>query len=329
VLRDESRISDLTSFELENQPKVLVTGSGGQIGTELVRALRKLHGVSNVIASDLLPRVTAQEVDGPYEQLDVTDSGMLLQLIKRHRITQVYHLAALLSSKGEKNIDLTWNINFEAYRKLLQVCNETEVNRVFFPSTIGVYGTTTPRHNTPQYTSLQPSTVYGITKITAELWSQYYRTRYGLDVRSLRFPGVISYEVIPEGGTTDFAVEMFFSLKRTGKYTCYLKPDTKLPMIYMPDTIKSVLDLMGAEKSKLSTSMGYNLAGFSLTPAELFNELKQYYPEATISYEPDARQQIADSWSESIDDSLAQQDWGWSPEYDMISMAKDMVKNVV
>lgn len=314
---------------LDKQPKVLVTGSGGQIGTELVRALRSLHGAENVLSTDLIPRDGDEGSAGPFAQLDVTDTDRLASLLEEHKINHVYHLAALLSSKGEKNIDLTWNINFEAHRKLLAACYSKGVNRVFFPSTIGVYGPTTPRQMTPQYTSFQPSTIYGITKITGELWNQYYKTRYGLDVRSLRYPGVISYEVIPEGGTTDFSVEMFFDLKRKGHYVCYLKKDTRLPMIYMPDVIKATLGLMQAEVSQLTTSMGYNLSGFSLTPAELFAELKKYYPEATISYEPDARQQIADSWSETIDDGTASNDWDWKPDYDMQAMVKDMVKHVV
>ena len=308
---------------------VLVTGSGGQIGTELVKTLRNLYGSSNVLATDLLPNNENEASDGPYAQLDVTDIPRLEQLLSEHKINQVYHLAALLSSKGEQNIDLTWNINFEAHRKLLGACHKYSVNKVFFPSTIGIYGPTTPRKSTPQYTSFQPSTVYGISKITGELWNQYYRTRYGLDVRSLRYPGVISYEVIPAGGTTDFSVEMFFELRRKGKYTCYLKKDTRLPMLYMPDVINATMKLMQADKSQLTTSMGYNISGFSLTPEELFAEISKYYPEVSIAYEPDARQQIADSWSETIDDLLAKKDWGWNPEYDMQAMVKDMVKHVV
>ena len=314
---------------MESQPKVLVTGSGGQIGTELVRALRKLYGADSVVATDLLDRKEGTDTEGPYAQLDVTDTARLAQLLSEHKVDHVYHLAALLSSKGEKNIDLTWNINFEAHRRLLEACHSNGVNRVFFPSTIGIYGPTTPRKGTPQHTSFQPSTVYGISKITGELWNQYYRTRFGLDVRSLRYPGVISYEVIPAGGTTDFSVEMFFDLKRKGKYVCYLKKDTRLPMLYMPDVIKATLGLMQADKQNLTTSMGYNISGFSLTPAELFAELSKYYPEATISYEPDARQQIADSWSETIDDSTARTDWNWAPDYGMQAMVKDMVKHVV
>lgn len=322
-------IYSLNQSDLENQPKVLVTGSGGQIGTELVRTLRKMHGAASVIATDLLPSNESLESEGLYAQLDVTDSTRLAELLQEHKVTQVYHLAALLSSKGEKNIDLTWMINFEAHRKLLEACHSNGVDRVFFPSTIGIYGPTTPRQKTPQHTSFQPSTVYGISKITGELWNQYYRTRYGLDVRSLRYPGVISYEVIPAGGTTDFSVEMFFDLKRKGKYVSYLKKDTRLPMLYMPDVINATMSLMQADKSQLSTSMGYNISGFSLTPEELFTELRKYYPDATISYEPDARQQIADSWSETIDDSVASSDWGWKPAYDMQAMVKDMVKHVV
>lgn len=307
-----------------SKPTILITGSGGQIGTVLVYALRELYGDDQVIATDLAARTDL----GRYEQLDVTDSKRLSELISKHNVTQVYHLAALLSSRGEDNIDLTWKINFDAHRHLLEVCREHKINRIFYPSTIGVYGPTTPRKLTPQHGSFQPVTVYGISKITGELWNEYYRTRYGMDIRSLRYPGVISYEVIPEGGTTDFSVEMFFAMIREGHYDCYLKSETRLPMIYMPDVIKSTLGIMTTDSENISTSMGYNLSGFSLSPVELYNELKKYMPQVTIAYQPDHRQKIAESWSESIDDMVARQDWGWQPDYDLSSMTKDMIKNI-
>lgn len=302
----------------------MVTGSGGQIGTVLINALRAHYGMNNVVSSDLME----QETEGPFEVLDVTDADRLLEVIRKHDVTEIYHLAALLSSQGEKNIDLTWSINFEAYRKILAVARQEEIKKIFFPSTIGVYGPSTPRIDTPQFSSFQPSTVYGISKMTAELWNEYYRNRYGMDIRSLRFPGVISYEVIPEGGTTDYSVEMFFAIARKGHYTSYLKPDSRLPMIYMPDVIKATTLLMQAHPEDISTSMGYNLSGFSLTPRELFEEIRKKYPDASIDYEPDARQKIADSWSETIDDSLARKDWGWLPDYDLQAMSEDMLKNV-
>jgi len=303
---------------------VLVTGAGGQIGTVLIDALRKLHGTDNVIASDLLPMPS----DGPFEQIDVTSTERIAEVIKQYKVTEIYHLAALLSSKGEANIGLTWNINFISYQNILALAHEHGISRIFFPSTIGIYGPTTPKILTPQNASFVPATVYGISKITGELWGEYYRNRYGMDVRSLRFPGVISYEVIPHGGTTDFAVEIFFAAKKDGHYTSYLKKDTRLPMIYMPDVINATLKLMTAEKEDISTSMGYNIASFSLTPEEVYTEIKKHLPELTINYQPDARQKIADSWTETTDDSLAKSDWGWEPAYDMSAMTVDMLKNI-
>jgi len=303
---------------------VLVTGAGGQIGTVLVDALRKLHGTDNVIASDLklLPS------DGPFEIIDVTSAARIAEVTKKYKVTQIYHLAALLSSSGEANIDLTWKINFNSYLSILALAQEQGISKVFFPSSIGIYGPTTPKVMTPQNASFIPSTIYGMSKITGELWGEYYRNRYGLDVRSLRYPGVISYEVIPEGGTTDFAVEIFFDAKRKGHYVSYLKKDTRLPMIYMPDVITSTLQLMTAEKEDVSTAMGYNIASFSLTPEEAYAEIKKHLPDFTIEYQPDARQKIADSWTETTDDSLARTDWGWQPTFDMPAMAIDMLKNI-
>lgn len=303
---------------------ILITGSGGQIGTELVSALQAEYGVNQIVATDLMP----SDTDGIFEQLDVTDTERLELLIDKYEVTQIYHLAALLSSKGEKNIDLTWTINFNAYLALLALAVKKGIDKVFFPSTIGIYGPTTPKISTPQNASFVPSTVYGISKLTGELWGEYYRNRYGLDIRSLRYPGVISYKVLPVGGTTDFAVEIFFDARKKGHYVSYLKADTRLPMIYMPDVINATMGLMTADRKQISTSMGYNLSGFSLTPAEVFAEIKKHLPEMTIEYAPDERQKIADSWTETIDDSLARKDWGWSPEYDMSAMTVDMLKNL-
>jgi len=303
---------------------ILVTGAGGQIGTELVLALQKVHGTAQVIATDLRPLDTG----GPSEILDVTDTQRLASLIDKYKVTQIYHLAALLSSKGEQNIALTWKLNFDAYKDILELAVEKKIQRLFFPSTIGIYGPSTPKQNTPQQSSFEPSTIYGMSKLTGEMWSSYYRRRYKLDVRSLRFPGVISYQVLPVGGTTDFAVEIFFAAKKEQHYSCYLKSDTRLPMIYMPDVINSTLQLMSAPMTNVSTAMGYNISGFSLTPVEVYSEIKKHLPEMTIEYRPDARQAIADSWTETIDDSLAKTDWGWAPKYDMSAMTVDMLKNL-
>lgn len=305
---------------------ILITGSGGQIGTVLSKTLRKTYGVDKVLCTDL--RKPAIESDGPFEVLDVTDSERLEELVKKYKIDTIYHLAALLSSRGEQNIDLTWKINFVAYQRLLEIAVRNEVNKVFFPSTIGIYGPTTPTLFTPQHTSFEPQTVYGISKYTGELWGEYYRNRFDLDVRSLRYPGVISHEVIPEGGTTDFAVEIFFDAIKKGHYDCYLEADTMLPMIYMPDVIRATLGLMNADRDSISTSMGYNISGFSVTPLQIYTVLKDYYPDLTISYKPDHRQMIADSWSETIDDSQARKDWNWRPEHDLNSTSESMIKAI-
>ena len=302
----------------------LITGAGGQIGTVLFKALQNQLGKDNVVASDLRP----MEIDGLFEIINVTDTARIGEVVDKYGVTEIYHLAALLSSKGEKNIDLTWDINFTSYYNLLALSHKKGIEKVFFPSTIGVFGPTTPKVATPQHTSFVPSTAYGISKITGELWSQYYVTRYGMDVRSLRFPGVISYEVIPSGGTTDYAVEIFFAIKKSGHYDCYLGKDSRLPMIYMPDVINATLSLMSADKSKISIATGYNIMGFSLTPDEVYQEIKKHIPDATIAYAPDERQKIADSWSESIDDQHARNDWGWAPKYSMSDMTKHMLANI-
>ncbi|NNF21182.1 MAG: NAD-dependent epimerase/dehydratase family protein [Saprospiraceae bacterium] len=303
---------------------VLITGANGQIGKVLTSALRSKYGYENVIATDL----TEAKHNGPFEILDITDKARMKEIIKQYEVDHIYHLAAILSSNGERNIHLTWEVNLESYLSMLDLACELKIDRIFFPSTIGVYGPTTPRVNTPQNTSFVPSTVYGISKLAGELWNQYYRKRYGLDIRSIRYPGVISYQSIPSGGTTDFAVEMFFEALEKGHYECFLRSDTRLPMVYMPDVIEGTLKLMSADKSDVSIACGYNLASFSLTPEELFYEIKKHIPDFTISYFPDQRQQIADSWSESIDDSLARKDWGWSPAYNMEQMVVDMIGHI-
>jgi len=305
-------------------PRILVTGANGQIGTVLVKALRKKYGKENVISSDLVH----SETDGPFEIINILDKERIESVIQKYEINEIYHLAALLSSKGEQKIELTWDINLNAYLCILSLAKKYKVKKIFFPSTIGVHGETTPRINTAQDVPLVPQTVYGISKVTGELWGQYYRDKFDLDVRSLRYPGVISYEVIPTGGTTDFAVEIFFDAILKGKYKCFLKPETTLPMIYMPDVINATLGLMSAPKKDISISYGYNLASFSVSPDKLYKEISKHISGFEIVYKPDHRQKIADSWSESIDDSLARNDWMWSPEYDFESMVEDMIKNI-
>jgi len=305
-------------------PRILVTGSNGQIGTVLVKALRERHGTENVIASDLVH----SEIEGPFEIINILDTERIESVIEKYEVTEIYHLAALLSSKGEQKIELTWDINLNSYLSILNLARKHKVKKIFFPSTIGVFGPTTPRQLTPQDTVLLPGTVYGISKLTGELWNQYYRTKFDMDIRSIRYPGVISYEVIPTGGTTDFAVEIFFDAILKGHYKCYLSEDTTLPMVYMPDVINATLKLMSAPKENISISYGYNISGFSVSPKDLYHEIIKKIPKFKIKYKPDQRQKIADSWSETIDDSLARKDWGWSPEFDVASMSEDMIKNI-
>ncbi|MDA8692680.1 NAD-dependent epimerase/dehydratase family protein [Saprospiraceae bacterium] len=305
-------------------PKILVTGSGGQIGTVLVEALRSKYGQDQVVASDL----KESKAKGLFVKLDITDQEALEKVIKEYEITQIYHLAALLSSKGEDNIHLTWNINLLSYLKILEIAKSHGIKKIFFPSTIGIYGNSTPKQLTPQYSSFEPETMYGITKYTGELWNAYYNRKYDMDIRSIRYPGVISYQSRPHGGTTDYAVDIFFEAKEKEHYVCYLKPDTALPMIYMPDLIDGTLQLMEAPKSDLNVKVSYNLSGFSLTPDILYQEIKKHIPNFKIEYKPDHRQQIAESWTESIDDSHACKDWNWQPRFDIKSMTEDMLINI-
>jgi len=306
--------------------RILLTGANGQIGTELTLELQKIYGEDHVIATDI--REPSEKISR-FEILDILDTAKVDAFINENKISQVYHLAALLSSKGEENPAFTWKLNFDAYIKLLEIGRDRQLKRIFFPSTIGIYGPTTPKQETPQNSSFEPATVYGISKITGELWSDYFNKRYGLDVRGLRYPGVISHKVRPSGGTTDFAVEIFFDAREKSSYNCYLKADTRLPMMYMPDVMKATLDLMHAERAEISTSMAYNIHGFSLSPEELATEIKKYLPRFEMSYNPDHRQKIADSWTESIDDSLARRDWSWKAQYDMTSMVKDMIEQMM
>lgn len=317
----DSKLTDLMNDKLD-EGTILITGANGQIGTALVEALQKKHGTERVLITDIRE---PYYYEGRFEILDVLDEEAVGKCLEQNNVTQIYHLAALLSSKGEENPAFTWKLNFDAYLSLLRLARKRHVKSIFFPSTIGIYGPTTPKVKTPQSASFQPATVYGISKITAELWNEYFRNKYDMDIRGLRYPGVISHETRPVGGTTDFAVEIFFDAVEKGSYECYLKPDTRLPMLYMPDVLNATLGLMEAEKSSLSTSMAYNISGFSVTPEELADEIKKYIPDFEITYKPDHRQKIADSWTESIDDAVAHRDWNWKAEFDMASMVKDMI----
>ncbi len=302
---------------------ILVIGSQGQIGTVLTEALRERYSIQQVIAADI--NAPQQAPKGPFEQLDILDGEALHQLVKKHKVTQIYHLAALLSAKGEQNPRQTWNVNMNGLFNVLEVGRQEGLDRIYFPSSIAVFGGQTPRKATPQFTVLQPETMYGITKEVGEHLSQYYFKKFGVDVRSLRYPGLISYQSLPGGGTTDYAVDIFHKAVAGETYECFLEPDTLLPMMYMPDAIRATLELMEAPVDKLSMHYGYNIRAMSFSPEELANEIKKHLPDFQITYKPDYRQQIADSWVESMDDSYARNDWGWREEYDMAAMVKDML----
>lgn len=301
--------------------KILVTGAVGQIGTDLVQALRDKYSVEQVLSTDI-----KKNPDDPnYEMLDILNEQRLREIIQDQKITQIYHLAAILSASGEWNPEKTWNINFSGFMTLLDLCNELGVEKFFFPSTIAVHGPTTPKVNTPQFTDLSPETVYGISKVSCELWANYYHKRYGIDARSIRYPGIIGWKALPHGGTTDYAVEIFHDALKTGKYTCFLSKDTRLPMMYIDDSIRATIELMDAPADKLNIRTSYNIAAVSFTPEEIANEIKKHIPSFRIEYKPDFRQAIADSWSESIDDSHARKDWGWQPEYNLEKIVKEML----
>jgi threonine 3-dehydrogenase len=305
-----------------SKPKILITGANGQIGRVLTEELRKVHGESSVLATDINKLIATQE---PFEFLDVLNGQRLKEIIEDYEINQIYHLAAILSASGEWNPLKTWNINCNGLLAVLELAKEREMDKVFFPSTIAVFGTTTPRVNTSQDVPLLPSTVYGMSKSTGELWCNYYHHKYGTDVRSVRYPGIIGWQSLPAGGTTDYAVEIYHAALKEGHYECFLDHDTRLPMMYMADAIKATIDLMEAPKENIGLRYGYNLASMSFTPAEIAAEIQKHIPNFTISYKPDFRQAIAASWTESIDDSEARKDWGWKPDYDLSRMTEDML----
>jgi nucleoside-diphosphate-sugar epimerase len=305
---------------------ILVTGAGGQIGTELVIALRKIY--KNVIASDLKEPNEILKHSGEFIRLDVLYKNGLTDCVKRFGVTQIYHLAAVLSATGEKNPELAWRINMKGLRNILDVCVENKVKKLFFPSTIAVFGPTTPRVNTPQFTVMEPNTIYGISKQAGERWCDWTFQKRGLDVRSLRYPGLISYKTKAGGGTTDYAVDIFFEAAERKQYTCFLKEQTTLPMMYMPDAIRGTIELMEAPAEKISVRSGYNFSGFSFAPKDLVLEIQKHIPDFKIKYEPDFRQSIAESWPQSIDDSVAKGDWGWKAEYNLSKMTADMLLHI-
>lgn len=300
---------------------ILITGAGGQIGSVLTKTLRDTYGANSVIATDIR---STELGDGPFELLDVLNGNRLHELVNRYRVTEIYHLAAILSARGEQNPKIAWDINMDSLFNVLDAAKERNL-KVFFPSSIAAFGPNTPKVSTPQDTITQPTTVYGISKAAGENWCQYYFQKYGLDVRSVRFPGIIGYQSLPGGGTTDYAVDIYHKAILGEDFTCFLGPDTRLPMLYMDDAIQGVLQLMSAPKDKLSIRTSYNLAGVSFTPAEISAEIQKHHPDFKIHYAPDFRQAIADSWPQSIDDQQARQDWNWHPQFDLARMTTDML----
>lgn len=308
--------------------RILVIGCSGQIGSELTLELRKRYGNKNIIATDIRPAPADILESGPFEILDVLDAGKLQLICEHEKITQVYHLAAILSGNAEKRPMPSWDINMRSLFNVLEISRVLKLHKVFWPSSIAVFGPTTPRMNTPQYTIMEPNTVYGISKLAGERWIEYYFQKYGLDTRSLRYPGLISFKTEAGGGTTDYAVDIFYEAVRVKRYTCYLASETALPMMFMPDAIRATIDLMEADSSKLSLHSSYNVAGICFTPDKLSAEIRKHIPGFEISYSPDFRQDIADSWPDCIDDSVARNDWGLSYEYDLPRMTQVMIDEI-
>lgn len=309
--------------------KILFTGCGGQIGSELTLAFRKLYGNENIIASDLSTKVCPDLLNsGPFVQLDVLDTKALGETIDKYKVDGIVHLAAILSAVGEKNPQLAWNVNINGTVNIFEVAREKKLKRILVPSSIAAFGPDTPRTMTPQKTILHPTTMYGVTKVALELLGDYYNLKYDMDIRGLRYPGVISHKTQPGGGTTDYAVAIYFDAVKKGSYECFLKEDTMLPMIYMPDCLKATIDLFQADKSRLQNATGYNLAAFSVTPKEITESIQKVIPGFKISYSPDYRQEIADSWPDSIDDKEARAEWDWKPDYDLDSMTVDIIKEI-
>jgi len=313
----------------EKMKRILVTGATGQIGSELTFELRKKYGNDNVVAAGHKRKPSDELLgSGPFVYLDVTEKEAIEKVVKEYDIDTVYHLAAVLSAVGEEKPQLAWHVNMDGLYNVLEVARKYNLVRVFWPSSIAVFGPEAPRVDTPQNTVLIPRTVYGVTKVAGELLCNYYFTRFGLDVRSVRYPGIISSETLPGGGTTDYAVEIFYKAIKNKHYTCFVREDTVLPMMYMPDCLKAALDLMEAAPSTITCHTSYNVSAMSFSAGELASEIKKYIPEFVCEFKPDFRQKIADSWPKSIDDSVARRDWGWNPTYNLASMTRDMIERL-
>ena len=310
------------------QEKILIIGAGGQIGVELTLALRNLYGSSNVVASDIREAHPLLKDNGPYAILNAMDGKAIHELVKKEGITQIYLLAALLSATGEKDPHRAWEINMQSLLQTLELGVQEKLTKIYWPSSIAVFGPTTPTTNTPQQTIIEPETVYGISKYAGELWCQYYNQRWGLDVRSLRYPGLISWKSEPGGGTTDYAVEIYHEALKHQAYTCFLSENTYLPMMYMDDAIRGTIELMEAPAEMMKTRMAYNLGAMSFSPREIAAAIQKHIPDFTIDYKPDFRQQIADGWPKSIDDTAARNDWNWKNNFDLDGMTNEMLTNL-
>ncbi|MEW6772808.1 MAG: NAD-dependent epimerase/dehydratase family protein [Bacteroidota bacterium] len=311
---------------MDTDTKILVIGAGGQIGIELCELLNKTYGVQNVIVSDI--KAIPSLPDNIYEQLDVLDKNKLYEIVKKHQIKEVYLLAALLSATAEKNPEFGWKLNMEGLFNVLDLAKEKHIQKVFWPSSIAVFGPNTPKVNTPQYTIMDPNTVYGISKLAGERWCEWYYNKFNVDVRSIRYPGLIGWKSQPGGGTTDYAVHILYEAIKNKYYKCFLKPDTTLPMMHIEDAVRATLELMSVSADRVKIRSSYNLSGISFSPQELANKIREYIPDFRIDYEPDFRQAIADSWPQSIDDSNARHDWGWQHFYDLDRLVKNMLENI-
>lgn len=309
-------------------PKILIIGACGQIGTELTHKLRTIYGTQNVIASDIRKLNTDVVNSGPFEVVNALDFNQIEHLVEIHQITDVYLMAALLSATAEKNPAFAWDLNMNSLFHVLNLAKAKKIKKIFWPSSIAVFGPTTPKEDTPQYTIMEPSTVYGISKQSGERWCEYYHQIFGVDVRSIRYPGLISWSTAPGGGTTDYAVDIYHKALIDGQYECFLSSQTRMPMMYMDDAINATINIMKADAEQIKIRSSYNLAAMSFTPEEIADEIKKHIPAFSITYKPDFRQKIADSWPASIDDSHARKDWGWNHHYDLASMTKDMLEHL-
>ncbi|MCH8550080.1 MAG: NAD-dependent epimerase/dehydratase family protein [Balneolaceae bacterium] len=307
--------------------KILITGACGQLGSELTAGLRDIFGTENVIASDISPK-NPQLGSGPFERLDVMDREGMEALVDKYEIDTICHLAALLSANAEKNIELAWKLNMDGLLNVLNIAKEKKLDRVFWPSSIAVFGPDARKEKTPQASATNPSTVYGITKVAGEQWCAYYHRKFSVDVRSLRYPGLIGYKTLPGGGTTDYAVDIYHKALAGEPFSCFLEEDSALPMMYMSDAVKATIDLIQASEEHVKVRTSYNVAAISFTPAEIAESIRKQIPGFEITYEPDYRQEIASSWPDSIDDSAARSDWNWSPEYDLDRMTTDILENL-